>query len=162
MNVVNGGLGRGGGRTGSGGSRPALLVPETSWAGRFLPNHRQVTVGQDGCRRGGSNTLPSMPGVEVRRRPPPAAGALELLRRAKNEVVAPRPRDELDADREALRRGATAHRGRGPAGEAVRRGVARGVGLAGAVHVPVDAGGAWEDRAEDQVVACEPGQHLAA
>ena len=148
---VNGWLGRGG------------FGPV--WRGTVLPNCSLTTLRQEGSCFGvgyrplgrtvaaAAATRPTLnAGLVVRRRAPAAVRALDLLGRRQGEVVAPRAGDELDADREALRGGAAAH-GRGrPAGQAVGRRVAGGVVLAGAVHVPVAAGGIGEDGAEDQVV----------
>ena len=79
--------------------------------------------------------------------------ALQVQRRGERDVVAPRPRDELHADRQPLGRRAAAHGRRRPARQVRRGRVARRLDLAGHVHGPVPARRAREDRAEDEVVA---------
>src|SRR5215217_3942075 len=93
---------------------------------------------------------------------PTAQIALEPDRRRERQLFAPRRRHELDPGRQALRRAAAADRRGRPAGEAVGRGKARRVDLAGLVHRAVRQRRAREDGAQDEVVGRGEREHLRA
>jgi len=78
-----------------------------------------------------------------------------VQRRREGDVVAPRPRDELDADRQALGRRAAAHGRRRPARQVRRGRVARRLDLAGHVHRPVPVDSVIRADAEELLTVTE-------